>query len=69
MNVKEVIDIYNYKHCKYVLKMPYDFHYSITFEMLDDYHILYDWTAKQVGEQLVFNIRQAFLDATINRKS
>lgn len=68
VDVKEVIDTYNYNNCRYILKMPYDFHYAITFEMLDDYHTLYDWAAKQVGEKLVSNIRQAFLDVTINRK-
>lgn len=68
IDVKEVIDPYNYNHCKYVLKMPYDFHYSINFEMLDDYYVLYDWTAQQVGNELVSNIRQTFLDTVLNKK-
>lgn len=68
IDVKEVIDLYNYNHCKYVLKMPYDFHYSINFEMLDDYHTLYDWTSQQLGEKLVSDIRQSFLDAILNKQ-
>lgn len=67
VDVKEIIDPHNYNNCRYILKMPYDFHYAITFEMLDDYHTLYGFTAKQARERLVSNMRQAFLDATLNK--
>lgn len=68
VDVEEVINPYNYNHCKYVLKMPYNFYYSINFEVLDDYHTLYGWAVKQVGEKLVSDIRQKFLDATLNKQ-
>lgn len=67
VEVKEVIDSYNYNNCKFVLEMPYGFHYSITFEMLDNYYTLYDWTVQQAVNKLVSNIRQRFLDVTINK--
>lgn len=68
INVKEVIDPYNYNDCEYVLKMPYNFCYSINFKMLDDCYTLHNWTVQQIGEKLVSNIRQAFLNAILNKQ-
>ena len=67
VDVKEQIDSYHYEYCRYVLRMPFDFHYAISFDKLDDYHSLYDWTAKQLADELVSDIRRTFLDETLNK--
>lgn len=68
VDVKEQIDSYHYEYCRYVLRMPFDFHYAIAFDKLDDYHTLYDWTVKQLADELVSDIRRTFLDVTLNKK-
>lgn len=68
LEVKEQIDSYHYEMCRFVLRMPFDFHYAISFQKLDDYHILYDWSVQQLAYDLVADIRQSFLDVTLNKK-
>ena len=68
LEVKEQIDSYQYEICRFVLRMPFDFHYAISFQKFDDYHILYDWSVQQLAYDLVVDIRQSFLDVTLNKK-
>lgn len=67
LNIREVVDSYNYSLCQYILDMPCNFHYAVSFEMIDDYHSIYDYTKQQVAERLVENIRQSFLNKTLNK--
>lgn len=68
IDVKEQIDSYHCEFCRYVLRMPFDFHYAISFSKIDDYYNLYDWTVQQLADELVSDIRRTFLDATLNKK-
>lgn len=68
IDVKEQIDSYNYEFCRYVLRMPFDFHYAISFSKIDDYYSLYDRTVQQLADEVLSDIRRTFLDATLNKK-
>jgi hypothetical protein len=66
VKIHEYIDEYNFGNCEVIFDLPYDFHYKISFDYIDQMMIT-DWSMQQCGYRIVTEIRESFLKNTINK--